>query len=105
MVPYRHPAFRPALRQAIVTPVAPVTTPALTVPSAPSAPLIESLFWTALASAAAWASIRTGMREQGFAKAAGWAGGVAAGLVALTGLAGILAPTAARALPVRWYFV
>jgi len=99
--PLRPPAWRPPAglarpvvmaQDVVTTPVAPVAIP-------------EGLIWTALAGAAAYAGIRTGMRESGLASVAGWAGGIAAGLAALIGLTGILAPTAARGFPIRWYFV
>lgn len=94
MQTYRLPAYRPALRQ--ITPlVEPTIAPTNTA---------ESLFWTALSAAASYAAIRTGIRESGFARIAGWAGGIAAGLAALVGLTGVVAPTAARTLPVRWYW-
>jgi hypothetical protein len=62
------------------------------------------MFWTSLAGAAAWAAIETGRRTTGVKSVAAWAGGIAAGLAALTGLAGVLAPSVSRSLPIRWYF-
>ena len=102
---YQEP-YRPRMAQTIVAPAAPVVTspaPAVPVPTT----MTESLVWTALAAGASYAAIQTAMRKdtKPAAKVAGWAGGVAAGLLALTGLTGILAPTAARSLPVRWYWV
>lgn len=104
MYNFRPLPYRPQISQAIVTPVAPtVVTPSVV---SAGAPVPEGLFWTALAGAAAWAAIRTGLREKEstVVRAAGWAGGVAAGLAALVGLTGVLSPAAARTLPVRWYW-
>lgn len=93
MMAYRPPA--PRMSQAVAPAVVPVTT---------TEAFPESILWTGLAAAAAYAGIRTGMREKGLGSVAGWAGGVAAGLAALVGLTGILAPSTARTLPLRWYF-
>lgn len=98
MVPYQPPAFRPRMAQVVV----PAVTPVVSTPSGVAFP--EGLFWTALAGAASVAGISTGMREKGLLSVIGWAGGIAAGLAALTGLTGVVAPTAARSLPLRWYF-
>ncbi len=93
MIAYRPAAYTaPQLAQTIVPAVG--TT---------GAPVIEGLLWTGLAGAASYAAIRTGMREKGFTSVVGWAGGVAAGLAALIGLAGIVSPNTGRLLPVRWY--
>lgn len=104
MYDYRPLAYRPRFGQAVVT-----TAPAVVAPAPVASPTIvpEGLLWTALASAASWAAIRTGLRakESTLVRVAGWGGGVAAGLVALAGVAGLLAPSAARTLPVRWYWV
>ncbi len=105
MIAYRPiPYHQQRLAQAIVAPAPVVTAPA-SVAASTGAPVPEGLLWTALAGAAAWGSIRTGMREKGFVQIAGYAGGVAAGLAALLGLTGVLAPSAARTLPVRWYWL
>jgi hypothetical protein len=105
MIQYKQ-AWRPHMGQAVVTPVTPVV--AASAPaSAPlaGAPVPEGLFWTAVAAAASWASIQTALDKKGVASIAGWVGGVGAGLAALAGLTGILAPSAARTLPIRWYWV
>jgi len=89
----------------------PVTAPVVAAPPASvvpaGAPVPEGLFWTALAGAASYAAIQTATRkgESTWVRAAGWAGGVAAGLAALTGLAGVVAPSYAKSFPVRWYWV
>lgn len=92
------------LSQPVITSAPVVAAPSPAASAVSGAPVPEGLLWTALAAAAAWASIRTGMREKGFPSYAGYAGGVAAGLGALLGLAGVVAPSAARSLPVRWYW-
>lgn len=109
MMVYSAPTYRPPVRrmaplgqQIVPTGVAPSLT---TGPGPVSIPAAESLIWTALSAAAAYGAIRTGIRETGFNRVAGYAGGIAAGLAALVGLTGILAPSAARTLPVRWYWV
>lgn len=102
MIAYR-PApvqYRPRLSQ-VVVPAAVET--AAVVPAA-GAPFPEGLLWTALAAAASWASIQTAQNTKGFKQVAAWAGGIAAGLAALTGLAGVVAPNVARGLPIRWYY-
>lgn len=101
MIAYRQ-VWNPHLGQ-VVTPV--VSTPVVSTPAVSGAPVPEGLFWTTVAGAAAWAAIRTGMKEKGLVSLAGWVGGVGAGLAALTGLTGLVAPSAARTLPVRWYWV
>lgn len=105
MIAHR-PTWQPNMGQAVVTPVtaAPVvTTPPGTV--VPGTPVPEGLLWTAVAGAAAYAGIHTGLKEKGLVKYVGWVGGVGAGLAALAGLTSVLAPGAARQLPIRWYFV
>lgn len=106
---YAPPTWRhPRMAQAIIAPAPVVAAPSVapTTPSAlAGAPVPEGLFWTALAAAASYAALRTGMRETGFTSIVGWTGGVAAGLAAILGLTGIVAPTAARNFPVRWYWV
>jgi len=94
--------YRPHIAQAVVAPAPVVTTPAA--PAGIGAP--EGIVWTAVAAAAAYAGIKTGMRgnESNFTRAAGWVGGVAAGLAALAGLVGVVAPSYNR-FPVRWYWV
>jgi hypothetical protein len=104
MQPYA--PYRPRMSQPIIAaPTPAVVAPSVVAPTV-STPMTESLLWTALAAGASWAAIQTALRKdtKTVAKIAGWAGGVAAGLVALTGLTGVLAPTAARELPVRWYW-
>lgn len=98
MIAYRQQAWKPNLAQ--VTPVLPA--PGTMAPS--GAPVPEGLLWTALAAAASYAAIQTGMRTKGFNSVLGWAGGIAAGLGALVGLTGVVAPSTARNLPVRWYW-
>jgi hypothetical protein len=92
--------YRPHIAQAIVAPGPVVTTPA---PSS-GMPAPEGLVWTAVAAAASYAGILTATREKGWKSAAGWVGGVAAGLAALAGLVGVVAPTYNK-FPVRWYWV
>jgi hypothetical protein len=101
MYNFSPPVYHPRMSQAIV---APAVVPSSAGPM--GAPVPEGLFWTALAAGASWAAIQTGMRksEKTFTRVAGWSGGVAAGLAALIGLAGVLAPSAARTFPVRWYW-
>lgn len=102
MFTYRPPAYHPRMAQVVapaVTTVAPIN--GVTA----GMPIPEGILWTAVSAAAAWAAIRTGMREKGLPSVAGWAGGVAAGLAALLGLTGVLAPSAARTFPFRWYWV
>jgi hypothetical protein len=100
MISYQPPAYRPRLSQGVIVPAAaPVVTSPVVGPSFP-----EGLFWTALAGAAAWAAITTARQTTGFKSVAAWAGGIAAGLAALTGLTGVLAPNVSRNLPIRWYF-
>ena len=105
-------SYAPPRRLAqVVVPAAPAVAAPVVAPPSPSplagAPVPEGLFWTALAGAAAWGAIRTGVRpkESTFMRAVGWGGGIAAGLAALVGLTGILSPATARTLPVRWYWV
>jgi len=94
-------AYRPRIAQAVIAP-APVVT---TAPAAPAgAPVPEGLFWTGVAAAASYAGILTATREKGWKSAAGWVGGVAAGLAAVAGLVGVVAPSYNR-FPVRWYWV
>lgn len=108
MIAHR-PTWQPNMGQAVVTPVTPVTTPVVTTAPGtvvPGTPVPEGLFWTAVAGAAAYAGIYTGIKEKkGFVKYVGWVGGVGAGLAALAGLTSVLAPSAARQLPIRWYFM
>lgn len=95
MIAYRPAAYTaPQLAQTIVTPAD---------STVGGAPVPQGLLWTALAGAASYAAIRTGMREKGFKSIVGWTGGVAAGLAALIGLAGIVSPNTGRLLPIRWY--
>lgn len=104
MISYRPQPYAPRMSQAVVAPAAPVLpAPSAIAPS--GAPVPEGILWTALAGAAAYTAIQTGMRTKGFNSVLGWAGGIAAGLGALVGLTGILAPSAARTLPFRWYWV
>jgi hypothetical protein len=91
------------MAQAVVAPAA-VVSPSVVAASPSGIAFPEGILWTALATAASYAAIQTGIRTKGFNSVVGWAGGVAAGLGALVGLAGILAPSAARSLPVRWYW-
>lgn len=103
MIAYHPPAYRPRMAQIVGPGDAPLGPLVTTAPAAgPSLP--EGLLWTALAGAASWAAIQTGRNTKGFKSVAAWAGGVAAGLAALTGLAGVVAPKAARGFPIRWYF-
>ena len=104
MIAYR-PAPYPRMAQAIVAPGPIVTTPAPAASVTAGAPVPEGLFWTAVAGTAAYAGILTATREKGWKSAAGWVGGVAAGLAALAGLAGVVAPKYASTFPVRWYWV
>lgn len=106
MYGYQPLPYRPQMAQAVVLPSSPVS-PAVVSPAASTSIVPEGLLWTALAGGAAWAAIRTGLRskESTLVRVAGWGGGVAAGLVALSGLVSALAPSAARNLPVRWYWV
>jgi hypothetical protein len=91
--------YHPRLSQVVV----PAASPAV-VSTPTGAPLPEGLLWTALAAAASWAAIETAKNSKGFKQVAAWAGGIAAGLAALTGITGILAPNVARGLPIRWYY-
>jgi hypothetical protein len=100
MIGYQPPVYRPRLSQAVIVPAA--ATPVVSTPVAPGFP--EGIFWTAIAGAAAWAAISTARQTTGFKSVAAWAGGIGAGLAALTGLTGILAPSVSRSLPLRWYF-
>lgn len=96
MISYRPAAYTPRqLAQGVISPAV-VSTGGSSTP-------IEGLLWTALAGAASYAAIQTGMRTKGFNSVVGWTGGIAAGLAAVIGLAGVVAPSAARMLPVRWY--
>ena len=92
--------YRPRIAQAVIAPAPVVTAPSPTA----GAPVPEGLFWTAVAAAASYAGILTATREKGWKSAAGWVGGVAAGLAAVAGLAGVVAPTYTR-FPIRWYWV
>lgn len=103
MISYRPAAYAPRLAQAAILPSANAISPPV-VSTGSGAPVPEGILWTALAGAAAYAAIQTGMRTKGFNSVLGWAGGIAAGLGALVGLTGILAPSAARTFPVRWYW-
>lgn len=104
MIAYR-PGWQPSMAQAIVSPGIVTSGPAPSSSPVSGAPVPEGLFWTAVAGAAAYAGIYTGMKEKGgVVKWAGWIGGVGAGLAALAGLTSVLAPSAARQLPIRWYF-
>ena len=85
MISYQPPVYRPRLSQAVVVPAVAPAAPVVSVPDA-GVPFPEGIFWTAIAGAAAWA------------------GGIGAGLAALTGLTGILVPSVSRSLPLRWYF-
>lgn len=107
MIAYRPAHYYPRMAQAIVAPGPIVTTPAPAPASSVTAgaPVPEGLFWTAVAGTAAYAGILTATREKGWKSAAGWVGGVAAGLAALAGLAGVVAPKYASSFPVRWYWV
>lgn len=100
MIGYQPPQYRPRLSQAVVVPAS--AAPVVSTSSGPAFP--EGIFWTAIAGAAAWAAIDTARRTQGWKSAAAWAGGIGAGLAALTGLTGILVPSVSRNLPIRWYF-
>ena len=100
MIAHR-PTWQPNMGQAVLTPGPAVSTPGTIVPGTP---VPEGLFWTAVAGAAAWAGIYTGLQAKGVVKYAGWVGGIGAGLAALAGLTTVLAPNAARQLPIRWYF-
>ena len=95
--------YRPRLAQAVVVPAA--VEPTSIVPTPSGSPFPEGLLWTALAAAASWASIQTAQNTTGFKQVAAWAGGIAAGLAALTGITGLVAPSVARGLPLRWYYV
>jgi len=103
MISYQPPVYRPRLSQAVVVPAVAPAAPVVSVPDA-GVPFPEGIFWTAIAGAAAWASIATAQRQTGWKSAAAWAGGIGAGLAALTGLTGILVPSVSRSLPLRWYF-
>lgn len=101
-VAFQPPAYRPTYLGQVVVPPAPVVETPKTVPVT----VPEGIVWTALAAAAAYASIYTATHsKEGLLKVAGWAGGIAAGLAALTGATGLLAPTVARTFPIRWYWV
>jgi hypothetical protein len=95
--------YHPRLAQGVIVPTA--VQPTSIVPTQTGSPLPEGLLWTALAAAASWASIQTAQNTTGFKQVAAWAGGIAAGLAALTGIAGVIAPNVARGLPLRWYYV
>lgn len=107
-VPIQPPMFRSVMRSPAYRPPAlgqvPVVAPVAAAPATMPVAFPEGIIWTGLAAAASYAAIRTGMKEKGLVSAAGWAGGIAAGLAALIGLTGILAPNVARGFPVRWYF-
>lgn len=103
MISYQPPVYRPRLSQAVVVPAVAPAAPVVTVPDA-GVGFPEGIFWTAIAGAAAWAAIDTARRTTGFKSVAAWAGGIGAGLAALTGLTGILVPNVSRNLPIRWYF-
>jgi len=105
-------AHRPTwqnMGQAIVTPVvgpavvtsAPASSSGTVVPGTP---VPAGLFWTAVMGAAAYAGIRTGLKDKTYVKYVGWVGGVGAGLAAVAGLTSLLAPDYARTLPIRWYY-
>lgn len=106
MIAYRQ-AWHPNLAQIVTPVVSPAVVSTAPVSSPVSgAPVPEGLFWTAVAGAAAYAGIYTGMKEKGgVVKWAGWIGGVGAGLAALAGLTGVLAPSTASRLPIRWFWV
>ena len=110
MINYRPPAYAPRLAQAVVGPAVVAPAPVVTSPVASAtegAPVPTGLFWTAVAGAAAWASIATATnpRSSTLLKVAGWVGGVGAGLGALLGLTGVVAPSTARTFPAfRWYW-
>ena len=98
-IAFQPPAYRPpSLGQgpAVITTEQPKTVPVA---------MPEGLVWTAAAAAAAYAGIYMGLKEHGVKSVVGWVGGIAAGLAALTGLTGVLAPTVARTFPIRWYWV
>lgn len=105
MISYQPPVYRPRLSQAVVVPAVGPAAPIVAVPDAGmNVGFPEGIFWTAVAGAAAWAAITTARQTTGFKSVAAWAGGIGAGLAALTGLTGILAPSVSRTLPIRWYF-
>lgn len=104
MIAYRQQAWKPNLSQAVVVPSSAGITDirqatGVTTVGSP----VQGLLWTTVASAAAYAAIRTAMREKGFASIAGYVGGIGAGLAALMGLIGIVSPATAQTIPVRWY--
>lgn len=103
MISYKPATWRPGMAQGVLTPAA-VVSPPVVAASPAGVAFPEGILWTALAAAASYAAIQTGMRTKGFNSVLGWAGGVAAGLGALVGVTGLLAPNAARSLPVRWYW-
>jgi uncharacterized membrane protein YjjB (DUF3815 family) len=92
--------YHPRLAQVVVPAAAPVVSAGPTGSAFP-----EGLLWTALAAAAAWASYQTTQNTTGFKQVAAWAGTLAAGLAAVTGITGLVAPSVARGLPLRWYYV
>ena len=102
---YRPAAYRPTQYRAPFMAQVPAVVQTAPVPATAPMAIPEGLLWTSLAAAAAYAGIRTGMKEKGFLSVVGWAGGIAAGLAALTGLTGVIAPTVARGFPIRWYNV
>lgn len=102
MIAYQPPVYRPRLSQSVIVPAVGPAAPVVSVPDT-GIGFPQGIFWTAVASAAAWASIDTARRTDGWKSAAAWAGGIGAGLAALTGLAGILVPSVSRTLPLRWY--
>lgn len=103
MIAFQPPVYRPRLSQAVVLPT-PIADAAVVAAPSTGMGFPEGIFWTAIAGAAAWAAIDTARRTQGWKSAAAWAGGIGAGLAALTGLTGILVPNVSRNLPIRWYF-